>query len=74
MTAITSDDATTARQEPRQARGIRACPPCTAFAEIAISVTCSRLDGIGGPAGGDHRSRRGASVRAAALLSKDGAR
>jgi hypothetical protein len=67
MSTITSDDAVTARSEPQQAPGVRACPSCARFAKIVLSIMRERLDEI---AARDEAS----TARAAALRSKDGAR
>ena len=67
MSTITSDDAVAARSEPQQAPGVSACPSCARFAEIALSIMRDHLDEI---AARDEAS----TARAAALLSKDGAR
>ncbi len=74
MTTIAPEIAGTARHEPQQAPGTRACPSCLSLAAIALGVVSSSLDEIGRQLEAITARDEAASGRAAALLSKDGAR
>jgi hypothetical protein len=74
MTTITPEVAVTARHEPPQGPGARACQSCASFGAIAISGVLSRLADISGRLREITARDEAASARAVALPGKDGAR